>query len=63
MPIMSGFELAEHVSALTVGKNKPIMIGVTAQMILEEDIQKIKHYVYKPININELDTLIQKLVK
>jgi len=59
MPIMNGFELAKEVSKMD---KSPIVIGVTAQMILESDPQELfDAFVYKPINIEELDQKIKQL--
>jgi CheY-like chemotaxis protein len=81
MPGMSGFELAEKISALYSDNNSnninssnsnnssngntehPKIIGVTAQMIIDTDPKDhIKEFIYKPININELDEKIKSMV-
>jgi signal transduction histidine kinase/DNA-binding response OmpR family regulator len=61
MPIMSGFEFAQHVHTI-FGKNRPRLIGITAQMIMEDDPKELfDDFVYKPVNIDELDKKIKKM--
>jgi signal transduction histidine kinase len=58
MPIMSGFELADEIYKLDSSAN---MIGVTAQVVINEDIKPyFNTFVYKPINIKELDKKIKQ---
>lgn len=52
MPNMTGFELADKIYALN---NNAKMIGVTAQMIIEDNIKPwFSEFVYKPIQSDEL---------
>lgn len=65
MPLMNGFELAEniHKTCIVRGLDEPKMIGVTAQVISEEELKPwFKEFVYKPIDIFELDKKIQELL-
>lgn len=65
MPLMNGFELAEHVHHMCILRNteEPKMLGVTAQVVLEDDIKPwFKDFVYKPIDIFELDKKIHELL-
>ena len=65
MPLMNGFELAEHVHHMCMWRNteEPKMLGVTAQVVLEDDIKPwFKDFVYKPIDIFELDKKIHELL-
>ena len=60
MPYMSGFELADYLHAI----NPQIkMIGVTAQVILENDLKPwFKEFVYKPINSETLKKKISRII-
>jgi signal transduction histidine kinase/CheY-like chemotaxis protein len=61
MPIMSGFEFARHMHTL-FGKNRPRLIGITAQMIMEDDPKELfDDFVYKPVDIDELDKKIKNI--
>lgn len=64
MPLMNGFELAESVYK---SKKNIKMIGITAQLISEEEFNKSKDYlnifVYKPIDIKELDKKIKEMFR
>jgi CheY-like chemotaxis protein len=63
MPLMSGYELAEKVVKLYKDKKRPKIIGITTQMILEDDPHNyINAFIYKPIDINELDKKIKDLI-
>lgn len=65
MPLMTGFELAENIHQLCTVNNQdePKMLGVTAQIVLEEDMTPwFKEFVYKPIDIVELDKKIAELI-
>jgi signal transduction histidine kinase/CheY-like chemotaxis protein len=65
MPLMNGFELAEkiHTMCLIEGTTEPKMLGVTAQIVMEEDIKPwFKEFVYKPIDIPELDKKIRSMI-
>ncbi len=56
MPLMSGFELADAVNKINPQAK---MIGVTAQMVLEDEIRPwFKEFVYKPIDSKELQKII-----
>ena len=62
MPIMSGFELAKKIYE-TYGKNSPKMIGQTAQMVLDDEPKPyFKEFIYKPIDIDELDKKIKSVL-
>lgn len=64
MPIMSGFELADKIYKFYNEKNKkcPKMLGITAQMVTEEDHRDyFNEFIYKPINIEELGAKIEKI--
>jgi CheY-like chemotaxis protein len=64
MPILSGFEVAEKVAELYQHNNLPIMIGVTAQMILDHEPRDyLNQFVYKPVDIKELDKKILQNIK
>jgi CheY-like chemotaxis protein len=62
MPVMDGFELAELIDKMYKGKKRPRIIGITAQLILDDELDKSKEYfddfVYKPINYQELSSKI-----
>lgn len=65
MPLMSGFELAERIHHLCTSYHidEPKMLGVTAQIVLEDDIKPwFKDFIYKPIDIVELDNKIKELL-
>jgi len=52
MPLMSGFELADKIHQINPSAR---MIGITAQMVLEEQIKPwFNTFVYKPIDSKEL---------
>ncbi len=56
MPLMSGFELSDAIYKINPLAN---MIGVTAQMVLEDEIRPwFKDFVYKPIDSKELQAMI-----
>ena len=65
MPMMSGFELAEriHDMCTSYGIDGPQMLGVTAQIVSDSDTKPwFNEFIYKPINIAELDAKIKKLI-
>jgi signal transduction histidine kinase/DNA-binding response OmpR family regulator len=63
MPIMSGFELAENISNIYKDKICPKILGVTAQMIMDDEPKEyLKDFIYKPIDIDELDTKIKQMM-
>ncbi len=61
MPLMTGFELADKIHDINPSAK---MIGVTAQVVIEDDIKPwFKDFIYKPIDFKELDKKIKELVK
>lgn len=59
MPLMSGFELSDEVYKLNPNAK---MIGVTAQMVLEEEIRPwFKDFIYKPIDTKELQKMLNSI--
>jgi CheY-like chemotaxis protein len=61
MPLMTGFELADKIHDINPSAK---MIGVTAQVVIEDDIKPwFKEFIYKPIDFKELDKKIKELVK
>jgi signal transduction histidine kinase/DNA-binding response OmpR family regulator len=64
MPLMTGFELADIVVKIYAEKKLkcPKIIGITAQLILDEEVSSIKEFIYKPIDMIELCKKIKELV-
>lgn len=59
MPLMSGFELSDAIHKMNPNAR---MIGVTAQMILEEEIRPwFKDFIYKPIDSKELQKILRSV--
>ena len=58
MPNMSGFELAEFIRDYYKEKKCPKLIAITGQ-IIEEQNGVFDEYLYKPINIYELNSKIK----
>lgn len=59
MPLMSGFELSDAVNKINPNAR---MIGVTAQMVLEEEIKPwFKDFIYKPIDTKELQKMLNAI--
>lgn len=60
MPQMDGFELADRIYEYDIhrGYRCPRLIGVTAQLITQTLKPWFNEFVYKPINIAELDALL-----
>lgn len=66
MPIMNGFELANKVKELYDLKELqlPKMIGITAQVVLKDERKPwFKDFVYKPIDIKDLEKTINILLQ
>lgn len=60
MPLMSGFELADAVYKINPSAK---MIGVTAQMVLEDEMKPwFKEFVYKPIDSSQLQKKIEEML-
>lgn len=61
MPLMSGFELADRIYKINPAAK---MIGVTAQMVMEEETKPwFNNFVYKPIDSAELVKKIKQVVR
>jgi CheY-like chemotaxis protein len=66
MPFMTGFELADKIYDICIKLNKsvPAMLGITAQLLMDNDTKPwFKHFIYKPIDMHELDVKMKQLLK
>lgn len=64
MPLMNGFELANNIKKLYDSNDLqlPRMIGITAQVILKNERKPwFNDFVYKPIDIKDLENMIKKI--
>ncbi|MCG8373611.1 MAG: response regulator, partial [Balneolales bacterium] len=66
MPVMDGFEASRAISNLYKGRQKPIIIAVTAN-VLGTDIEEytsagINEYISKPITKNSLWDVLSKFI-
>lgn len=63
MPHMSGYEVADAIYDLNP-ENHPVMIGVTAQLVLDEESLKpyFNQFIDKPIDITLLDKKIKQMI-
>ena len=64
MPDMTGFEVA-HILCTVLKTSRPIVIAVTANMLAQSSVEamesEIDGYLFKPVHLKDIETLLEKL--